>query len=239
MHVLFCKIKGEHIRRIGIKMKLGRAKLKKEDYDFIFKSINDSYIKYCENWLQAVERKLNLRRLQIRDIINPAQGISAEFEDYMYSFINGLDELYIEVLFNIESMLGISDKVKFIGRVKKQESIVDKIYRKTKEQNGAFSVNKYLNDLLGFRIIDPYYKENIYVIKELMDSYIASDFNIIGKERFNKGYEAYHIYLKHGNNVFPIEIQIWDQDKEHSNIEFHKVYKQGYLGSIIENYNKF
>lgn len=224
-------------------MKCGHAKLEKEEYDFIFKNINDSYVKYCEEWLQKVEKKMNLRNLQIRDIyncdINPTKGISTEFESYMYSFMNGLDELYMEVLFNIEFMLGISNKVTFIGRIKKQESIVDKIYRKTKEQNGTFSINKYLNDLLGFRIIDPFYKESIDEIKQLVNSYKENNINIIGKDRVNMGYEGYHIYLKQSNNTFPIEIQIWDKDKEQSNIEFHKVYKQGYVGSIIENYNKF
>ncbi|MDY6226981.1 MAG: hypothetical protein SPH93_04800 [Clostridium sp.] len=224
-------------------MKFEHAKLGKEEYDLIFKNVNDIYVKYCQIWLETVEEKMNLKKLQIRDIynsdINPVEGISKKFESYMYSFMSGLDELYLEILFKLELILEVSKRTTFIGRVKKQESIVDKIYRKMKEENGTFSINKYLNDLLGFRIIDPYYKDNIEAVNELVDSYKEIGLNIIGKYRCNNGYEAYHIYLKYCNNTFPIEIQIWDKEKEHSNIEFHKVYKQGYVGSIIENYNKF
>ncbi|WP_352417584.1 hypothetical protein [Clostridium tertium] len=224
-------------------MTSGHTSLGKQDYYSILKYINKNYTNYCVDWLSKVENKLNLKKLQIRDIytsdITQSQGVPIEFEKYMYSFMKGLDSLYMDILFDIESLVNLSDKVKFIGRVKKQESIADKIYRKTKEQGGTFPVNKYLNDLLGFRVIDPSYKNNIHIIKELVNSYNENNVSIMGKFRQNNGYEGYHIYLKHSNNTFPIEVQIWDKDKEHSNMQHHKVYKQEYLESIIGSYNKF
>lgn len=223
-------------------MSLGHRKLNKKDYDLIFKHINWNYNNYCKEWLNGVEKKLNLKRLQIRDIytsdVIKSQEIPREFEKYMCSFMKNLDDLYMDILYDMEKSLYLFEKVNFMGRIKKQESISEKIHRKIKEEDGTFPVNKYLNDLLGFRIIDHHYKENIHIIKELINSY-RDEINIMGKFRENKGYEAYHIYLKYSNHTFPIEIQVWDKEKEQSNIQHHKVYKQEYLESIITSYNQF
>ncbi|MEG1285352.1 MAG: hypothetical protein RSD22_06430 [Romboutsia sp.] len=218
-------------------------KLEKNDYDIIFRCINDYYTEYCHSWLNKTENKYNLKKKLIRDIYCVDNSIenqlATELQEYMYNYRSGLDDLYFKVLLGGEVATNISKKAKFGGRVKTIESIENKIYRKMNDGNGTFPINKYLNDLLGFRIIDPNYKENINDVKELLEQYELEGFSILHKDRSNKGYEGYHVYFRESNNTFPIEVQIWDMEMEHDNIKMHKVYKQGYLGKIIEDYNKF
>lgn len=219
-------------------------KLEIGDYDSIFRFINKCYVEYCNSWIEQSSIKLNLKKLQIKDIYNSESNLdnklAREFEKYMYDFRNGLDDLYFKVLVEGEEYIKtFSLKAKFNGRVKTQESLMNKILRKMNDHGGEFPINKYLNDLLGFRIIDPYYKENIENIIELLNSYKKEKIQVIHKKRCNNGYEGYHIYLKSGNNSFPIEIQLWDMENENKNIKLHNVYKQQYLESIIMDYNKF
>lgn len=212
------------------------------DYDFIFKCIYKQYSYYCNEWIEAQD-SLNLKKIQICDIYIPTNSveyqIEEKFERYMLGFRDGLDNLYFDVLTEIYNHINLDKKAKVMARVKTVESIIDKIQRKIKVEDGKFSINKYLNDLLGFRIIDPYYKDNILGIINLLESYKKQGYTIINKKRSNNGYEGYHIYFKKGNLVFPIEIQIWDKKNEQKNIQSHRVYKQSYLDSIIGNYNKF
>lgn len=218
-------------------------KLEIGDYDSIFRFINKCYVEYCNTWIQQSNIKLNLKKLQIKDIYNPENNLNSklalEFEKYMYDFRDGLYDLYFKVLVEGEEYIKLSSKAKFIGRVKTQESLMDKILRKMNDHGGEFPINKYLNDLLGFRIIDPYYKENIGSVINLLNDYKKEKIQVTHKHRCNNGYEGYHIYLKSGNNSFPIEIQLWDMENENKNIKLHSVYKQQYLESIISDYNKF
>lgn len=217
------------------------VKLDIEDYNFIFMTILKKYSDYCYKWL-GTSSGINLKRLMIKDIYTPNGTVNNildnDFQEYMYSFLDGLDDLYLDTIFCINIELpDINKKAKINGRTKCIPSITDKIIRKVTNDNGEYAVNKYLNDLLGFRIIDPFYKENIDNVHSLLESYKVNGISVSHKFRENNGYKGYHVYFKVSNKTFPIEIQIWDKSDEQSNIQLHNVYKQEYLEKLIIDFN--
>lgn len=215
-------------------------KLKSTDYDVIFRTIYNMYIEHCKTWSSVSEYQLNLKTLQVCNICNDEQVLSEDFEKYMRTFRKDLGYLYTNIFINLQKELEINKRVKFTGRVKTEDSILNKVYRKSTECGGHFPINNCLNDLLGFRIIDPYYSDNILEVKSLLNEYINSaGYKIRHMRRDKDGYKAYHIYFRADNKSFPIEIQIWNMEDELENIKLHRVYKQDYVENIINSYNKF
>lgn len=201
-----------------------------ENYIRIFEIISFEYKKYCESWSQKISYSINLKRKCVSDIFNINNGMDEEFKIYMDSFIDGLTELY----FNIISRIGIEVGIDVRGRVKEPQSIIDKLNKKNIEADGKYPIIKCLNDLLGIRIIDKRYKDNICIIIEYLDS---SEYKVRHMERNNNGYSGYHVYFRLEQNIyFPIELQIWDLENEQNNIASHILYKQGYIG-WEEKYN--
>ncbi|WP_238902655.1 RelA/SpoT domain-containing protein [Clostridium sp. YIM B02506] len=212
-------------------------KLSLDEYRIIFRSIHDRYIQYCSEWEKVREIEINLKKKYICDIYDSQNQLNLEFQKYLYSFKENLISLQVMCTADINREISLHEKAKFIGRVKTEDSIYNKIYRKANESNGKFPINGYMNDLLGFRLIDPYYKENYEVFNKLLSDFKDNGYNLKLLDRNNNGYKAYHIYLKKDNRTFPIELQIWDQEDEKENISLHKEYKQSYVDSIITNYN--
>lgn len=214
-----------------------------EDYDLILSYIYNMYREYSENWEQDnANFKINMKKMKIKDIYyldTKSEGqLDLKFKRNLYSFKNGLDELLFDISYNIDK-IKINKNIKITSRTKTEESLINKIFRKKKVEDGSISINKYLNDLLGFRIIDPYYQENIDAIIQLLESYKKNGMKITHMFRQNDNYKGYHIYYKSSNFTFPMEIQIWDKCNEQKNIQLHKVYKQGYVDTIINKYNYF
>ena len=123
-------------------------------------------------------------------------------------------------------------------RVKQSESIREKIiyYLGPEHEGGKVSINKSLNDLLGFRI----FVENLEIIYTNLckDNEVK---NIINRMymRNKGGYVGLHIYFKNNNNkFFPWELQIWCVDNIKSNEQSHKEHKQKrHYISIPQNYH--
>jgi Uncharacterized protein conserved in bacteria len=207
------------------------------DYDVIFNCIYDEYLEYCTAWDQIREIEINIKRKYICDIYNCENQLNENFKKYMYSFRGELNNLYISILVKLQEKLNLMERVKFTGRVKTEDSILNKIYKKNNEAQGKFPINSCINDLLGLRIVDVNYKDNIKNIIELLDGLKKKDYNLRYMDRLNNGYKAYHIYFKRDNKSFPIELQIWDKENELENINLHKEYKQNYVENIITNYN--
>lgn len=216
---------------------MGNNKLNIDEYKVILNCINKQYIEYCKSWSVTRRDKFNLKKKTIFDIYNKEDHLNIEFKGYIHSFREKLLNLYFSIISNIQINVQIDEKVKFSGRVKTEDSILNKIYKKSKEADGKFPINSCINDLLGLRIIDPYYKDNINNIINELNNLKTKGYKIRHMDRINNGYKAYHIYFKKDNTSFPIELQIWDSQYEISNIESHKKYKQNYVRNIIENYN--
>lgn len=120
-----------------------------------------------------------------------------------------------------------------IGRVKSPESIIEKLNRMNERDNGNFPINKCLNDILGYRIIDNNYNNNINGIIKLIERFKEEKFRIKPVDRNLDSYKAYHIYFRGGSNMhFPIELQLWDKKDELSNRESHKKHKQSYIDKM-------
>lgn len=210
-------------------------------YSFIFKSIVDKYFKYCDEWDKLCDKKINLNKKQICDIYNLKNGeIVPEFKDYIDSFSEIAEDLKFELLCDLGENVEFTEDFKFTSRIKTRESLIQKILKKMREDDGKFSIKKCINDLLGLRIIDIDYKDNKEHIDSILEELKSNGINIRNIERnLSTGYKAYHIYIIRNNNTFPIEVQIWDKEHEEKNIELHSKHKEEYVKDIIEDYNKY
>jgi len=124
-------------------------------------------------------------------------------------------------------------------RVKDYASLIYKAHQKNAETNGEFPINKCINDLLGFRIVDINYSQNIEKVKEHLEYLKRNKHRIRHINSSKNGYKGYHVYFNGLNNCcFPLELQIWDSKDERRNLELHKEYKQNYL-EWLKTYNNF
>ncbi len=195
-----------------------------EVYEEIFELINKRYVDYCKNEFHSnLCDKYNLRKTRIRDIARD-NSIDDEFQRYISRFCDGMDDVR-ETIYN-EIVKYNSLSFKLLSRTKTDISIEDKIIKKLDEEEGKFQINNYLNDLIGFRIIDINLDNNIGYIMKLIENKDSKKAKIIHRDI--EGYKAHHIYLKESNYSFPIEIQLWDEKDENNNINSHKKYKQKY-----------
>lgn len=201
------------------------CQLKFEEYLKIFEIIEEEYSLYCMYWNENFKKCINLKTKYIRDIFNADLGLDDEFREYMNSFISGLDRIYFKIVIRIKSECNLDIR----ARVKDMQSIINKLNKKSFEQGGRIQVIKCLNDLLGIRVIDKNYKENIDKIVTYLD--VCSEYKTRHMERIVDGYKAYHVYFRQSKNIyFPIELQIWDSENEQSNLNSHTLYKQEYIG---------
>ncbi|MGP4072748.1 hypothetical protein ACTWQB_09370 [Piscibacillus sp. B03] len=203
-----------------------------DDYKRIIDIICERHDQYNHEWLKTQKGKtFNLKKKQVRHVTsddpkNMDDFIDTDFLDYMESYQLGLYDLYADIVVELSSNYGIP----ITGRVKNDDSIVSKLHRKRFDANGSFSVNKYLNDLLGFRVVDEDFASNFHDLTEHIEVMEDEDKRRIrASERQIKDYKAYHIYfMGASNNCFPIELQVWDAQHERSNLDSHKVYKKDY-----------
>lgn len=200
-----------------------------ETYKSIINIIHEEHNNSTKTWLEKQEKTYNLANKNISDVYTLNKNeeyIEPEFKAYMSSYIKILDELYMKI------MLRINEECNLIirGRVKSTESINLKMSKKAKQDNGKFSINRCLNDLLGLRIIDSNYNKNIDILESYLDELKDNQkIRIRHLNRENKEYRAYHIYFRGlDNKYFPVELQIWDKDNEQTNLVSHEMYKKEY-----------
>lgn len=201
-----------------------------QQYLDMIKLIYDKHVIHTGKWLHAKTgiTLYNLKKVEVRNIIQLSENDSLEidrvFYEYIINYKSELIHLYADIIKELsENFGGIK------GRVKNEDSIINKLQKKRSEENGAFSINKVLNDLLGFRIIDQNYGDNIKHIIEILDMLKRDGFRFQHKERINGDYQAYHIYFMGKDaKYFPLELQIWDTKNETTNLDSHEVYKKDY-----------
>ncbi|MFD1363325.1 hypothetical protein [Lentibacillus salinarum] len=202
------------------------------DYKKIIDVICDNHNKYNLEWLGLQKgHTFNLKKKQVRHVTlddpkNTDNFIDTDFLDYMESYKAGLYDLYVDVALELSSSNGIP----IIGRVKNDDSIISKLHRKRFHGNGSFSINKYLNDFLGFRIVDQNFAFNFYQLTDYIQHTKNEGKNRVrASVRQKNDYKAFHIYfMGMFNTCFPIELQVWDAQHERSNLDSHKVYKKDY-----------
>ena len=99
-------------------------------------------------------------------------------------------------------------------RIKKKQSIEEKLQRKKKEPT-VMNAKDYLQDIAGVRVIC-YFVDDIYNLTELLksqsDLIVIKERDYIGNPKPN-GYRSYHVivgvpvYCLDGMEYFPVEIQ--------------------------------
>lgn len=201
-------------------------------YKKIFDIIYSEHSRHTEQWLEDLGSiHYNLKRTQVRHICssdpdNIENFIDDEFLTYLYNYKISLGELYVKVLTRIEAEVNVP----IGGRIKNDDSILLKLHRKRFQDDGKFSLNKYLNDLLGFRIIDSNYDENIKWIPKYLDDLKGQKRRFMHKNReIGKDYKGYHIYfMGMGSSCFPVELQVWSKEHEETNLDSHEMYKKDY-----------
>lgn len=198
-------------------------------YERIIHILYEEHNKHTKEWLETQPKTYNLGKTCICDICSSDKNgkiITENFKEYIYSYINSLMSLYFKILERIDNECNISIR----GRIKSEESIILKIYNKNNQDTGKFPIEKCLNDLLGFRIIDPKYDENIDSLLMYFDGLAKeSKMRIRHLNRLNGEYIAYHVYFRGADNkYFPIELQIWDAKNEAINLGSHESYKKEY-----------
>ncbi|MCY9005657.1 RelA/SpoT domain-containing protein [Peribacillus frigoritolerans] len=208
------------------------SELKMSEYSDLFTLINEEHIAHNRQWLnnQAGVTQYSLKKLEVRHVAIFDKASSFKLEEDFFSYLNNykseLLHLYKNVILNTSQYPSIN----ITGRVKNEESIINKLYKKSSEQNGAFPINKVLNDLLGFRIIDNNLGDNLEQIVDILNKIKESNsMRIIHKPRINGDYKGYHIYFMGKDaKYFPVELQLWDNDNMESNLSSHEVYKKDY-----------
>ena len=193
-----------------------------EQYISIIDIIIQEHNNHYYEWVKNHKKPIDLKKTQVNHIFDlNSKIINENFRIYMNSYINSLNFLYLKLADRINNNLD----VKIIGRTKDQSSIILKLSRKMDDCDGKFPINKYLNDLLGIRIIDNSYN---YVIKDLK-KHIENIDRVRCYEKFNEFYRGFHIYFQGPCNfAFPIELQVWDKKDEINNLNSHEIYKKEY-----------
>jgi len=180
------------------------------NYIKVFQIINDLHIKHNSLWLSEIENlgfnHLNLKRLQVETVCSIEDGILDDFYLYITHYKNSLTKLYKDLFLMIKRECFPNVH----GRIKNDESILLKLHKKRTEQNGKFSINKVLNDLLGFRIIEEDFSldENLPDIKKFLEQKKTSgEWRVIHKQRENGDYKGYHVYFMGQNtSCFPLNL---------------------------------
>ena len=142
-----------------------------------------------------------------------------DFNSMLISYLNYLNNEFIVSANFIEiSKCGLR------ARIKERNSIYIKLkhYKERELKKGSLSLNRCLNDLMGFRVIINGLLMNQDEVKSTLD-YLHEQ-KIIWRWYLREDglYKGYHCYFKVDNLSFPWELQLWDSDWEDNNIKDHK-----------------
>ena len=194
--------------------------------------------------------KINLNKKRIDDIFYNYivdKNFNKYIQFYMDSFnkLSLMDEIKIDGILRKIENLGFIKQARY--RIKSPESIVNKLSKYMDEkENGKIKIKKCLNDLFGIRfIIDDYNKirdEFIYCLNICIDKEESFKSKIKltskGYNNIDSPYIADHVYFSSrlNNNIFPIELQIWDSVNLERNEKSHVIYKREYI-NWADQYN--
>lgn len=181
----------------------------------LISEINRIHLEYSKDYFETGKvEKINLKhtfsKVPTKEILKYRLNLHESINDYLiFADLNDIVYHY---------------------RVKTSESILDKIERFSKRQEG-YPVNSVLNDIFGARMI-------------LSSAEIAEVMNKLDdwKEQFGlknwylkdtDDYTGVHIYFKNGSNFFyPWELQLWDEKDVERNIAGHVKYKRNFINKL-------
>lgn len=201
------------------------------DYETVVKIIQEIR-KLHFHFSNNLEEILTYNLKKTIDKVASVEGVNSDFQELLDRYKAKLNQFTVFLL---------SLHLRYPGiryRVKQSESIREKIiyYLGPEHEDGKVSINKSLNDLLGFRI----FVENLEIIYTNLckDNEVKKIINRMYM-RNKDGYLGLHIYFKNNNNkFFPWELQIWCVDNIKSNEQSHKEHKQKrHYISIPQNYH--
>lgn len=198
-------------------------------------TISEEYLYFSQKFIQKVNMsKYNLRKLNIGNIMR---------DDYfLHELIPGYLKFSAILMEKIEyDFLDYLLDFDFSYRVKSQKTTYDKIrqYSYREKSLGGISVNKSLNDLVGFRIILADIEKNLDGIRDLLT--LKCD----DKKLFRfidcdvGGYHAIHCYFKINNYSFPWELQIWDSANKADNFFAHEEHERKRMVESNASYDRF
>lgn len=202
------------------------------EYKLVLDILYEEHSKHTGKWLANNGRSnFNLKKTQVRHVCssNPDNidgFINEDFLKYIDDYKFSLGSLYAKILLRLEDEAGLT----IGGRIKNDDSILLKLHRKRFEDGGKFALNKYLNDLLGFRLIDSDFDKNITDFSHHIDSLKEQKMRFVHRYReIGDNYKGYHVYFMGvGAMYFPMELQIWDEKQEKVNLASHETYKKDY-----------
>lgn len=188
--------------------------------------IEKSFIKISKDWTKDSKyHPLNMKKSRVENIYN-----DEELLQYVFNYRTFINEHTINITDDIQG-LNLINTVN--TRVKASNSIQDKIEKyENKKESGKIPIKKCLNDIFGLRIIltksisydeiYKYIKENYKKLKCI--------------KSFRGEYKAIHVYFGNDDNEkFQWELQIWNKEDEHTNLESHAKHKQEYTKWEKEN----
>lgn len=206
----------------------------------LVRDINTLHKNQSIEWFDGIDNAYNLKRKLIRDIFlvkedsdqHEAKSISTDFLKYLNGYCENLNKILSGPEYDF-----LAPELLTSTRIKDPDSRVAKLmhYMNGKSEKGKVSINKCLNDLLGFRVwLDNF--EHGKLSCSLLKEELKKQGVIVRVHDSCKGdYMATHIYFNNENNkFFPWELQIWNYKDHESNIYSHSEHKQGYTKWVKE-----
>lgn len=198
-------------------------------------AISEEYLYFSQKFIQKVNMsKYNLRKLNICNIMR---------DDYfLHELIPGYLKFSAILMEKIEyDFLDYLLDFDFSYRVKSQKTTYDKIrqYSYREKSLGGISVNKSLNDLVGFRIILADIEKNLDGIRDLLTLKCDDKKLFRFIDRDVGGYHAIHCYFKINNYSFPWELQIWDSANKADNFFAHEEHERKRMVESNASYDRF
>ncbi|WP_162287782.1 hypothetical protein [Indiicoccus explosivorum] len=202
---------------------------------------NTLHHKHSRQWLNDLQDVYNLKRSQVKNICLSSTDseednkvtLDTHFLQYMNSYCEGLIPVLYEPAYDF---FGLDFDISI--RIKDPDSRVAKLmhYMKDKEEKGAMSIKKCLNDLFGLRVWIDGFDHSEAAIDHIKNLVQIEPFRIYNASKGE--YKATHAYFSNGNNkYFPWELQIWNPEDTQSNICSHSIHKQGYT-KWVEDYKQ-
>ena len=183
-----------------------------EKVERLIREINRIHLEYSKDYFETGKvGKINLKhtfaKVQTRAILDYRLNLHESINDYL-------------IKANVRD-------IPYVYRVKTSESILDKINRFSKRQEG-YPVNSILNDIFGARMILS--SNEIAQVMERLDNwkeqYGLKNWYLRDKD----DYIGIHIYFKNRSNFYyPWELQLWDENDVDSNIKSHIKYKREFV----------
>lgn len=217
----------------------GSSEERKNLIDLIH-GINTLHKAQSSDWFESVTKPYNLKRELIRDIFldtqdseqHEAKSISTDFLKYLNGYCENLNKILSEPEYDF-----LAPELLTSTRIKDPDSRVAKLmhYMNSKSEKGKVSINKCLNDLLGFRVWLQDFEHGVLGCSKLKEELTAQGINVRIHDSCKGEYIATHVYFSNGNNIyFPWELQIWNSRDHENNIFSHSEHKQGYTKWVKE-----